>query len=712
MDKLGNLSRRKFLYGSALAAGGVALSACSSSNGSNSSSSPSSDSGTGKGSAKKPLAAPKKLTESPTLAAQVKSGKLPALEKRLPENPYVVPHNWVKRGKYGGTLQLSVFTAQGVAGADSNREYFYGHSPMRWLNDGLDIGPGIAETWSSNADTSEWTINFRKGLKWSDGEPFTVDDVLFWWEDIVLPGHYAQVPPDDCRSGKGTLVKMSKVDDTTLKMTYDAPAPLTAEHMAAYVKGAIGKNGPIWVLPKHYLKAFHPKYNPKVPKSWDTIGGLWESKSDWLRNPECPTLIGYTCKSFNNNQGMVLQRNPYYYAVTKDGDQLPYIDEINYNFVQDAQVAQLQVQQGKVDFTQGGWMQIGLDNVSTLKQSQQKSKMKVLLWGTGSGTGGAGFLNYDYPDKKLRTLFREPKFRQALSHAFNRATLRKAQFFNTGEVTTGTISQGSLEFNVGSQGKQSFKDWRDSYSKYDPAKAKSLLAELGLKDSDGDGYVEMPGGGKLTLRIDYSADQSKDSQAIDDQLVADCKAVGLHMTRNPIPPQNYSDQWEAGKLMIHTNWDVSNVGSILVQPYWLVPIENQRWAPLEGEFYAVRGTAKEHEEKNVDPWKRNPARLEPDPSGPIAKMWKFYDQAKLEPDQMKRTQLVWQIIKIHTQDGPFFWGVVNDPPSVTVVKTDLNNVPGPDNLAQGGLSGPWGHPTPAVYDPETFFWAEPSQHTA
>ena len=716
MDKLGSLSRRKFLYGSALAAGSTALSACSSSSGStksngNSNGSSGGSAASAKGSAKKPLGAPKSFTEAPALAAQVKSGKLPEVAKRLPDNPYVVPHNWLERGKYGGKLQLAVFTTQGVAGADSNREYYYGHSPLRWLNDGLDVGPGLAESWSSNADASEWTFNFRKGLKWSDGEPFTVDDILFWWEDMVLPGHYAQVPPDDCRSGKGTLVKMSKVDDTTLKMTFDAPAPLTAQHMAAYVKGAIGKNGPIWVLPKHYLKQFHPKYNTSVPKTWDTVGGLWESKSDWLRNPDCPTLIGYKCKSFNSNQGMVLERNPYYYVVTKDGDQLPYIDEISYTFVQDAQVAQLQVQQGKVDFVQGGWMQIGLGNVSTLKQNQAKAGTNVVLWGSGSGTGQAGFFNYDYPDEKLRNLFREPKFRQAVSFAFNRDVLRKSQFFATGEVTTGTISPGSLEFNVGSQGKQSYQDWKNAANKHDPAKAKQLLSELGLKDTDGDGYLELPGGEKLSLRIDYSADQSQASQAIDDQLVSDCKAVGLRMARNPVPPQNYSDQWEAGKLMIHTNWDVSNVGSILVQPYWLVPIENQRWAPLEGEFYAVRGTPAEHTEQNVNPWKRNPPRLEPDANGPIKQMWDLYDQAKLEPDQMKRTQLVWKIMKIHVQQGPFFYGVVSNPPSVTVSKTDLKNVPLADNLMQGGLTGPWGHPTPAVYDPEVFFWEDPTKHT-
>ncbi|MBO0882342.1 MAG: twin-arginine translocation signal domain-containing protein, partial [Mycobacterium sp.] len=455
MDNLGNLSRRKFLYGSALAAGSALLASCSSSSGSATTSNNGDGSAsTAKGSAKKPLGAPKSFHDSPTLASQIKAGKLPAVQKRLPANPYVVPHNWVQRGKYGGNLQMIVFTTQGVSGADANREFFYGHSPLRWLNDGLDIGPGLAETWSSNADASEWTFNFRKGLKWSDGQPFTTDDILFWWEDIVLPGHYAQVPPDDCRSGNGTLVKMTAVDETTLKLTFDAPTPITAQHLAAYVKGAIGKNGPIWVLPKHYLKQFHPKYNKSVPKDWDTVGGLWESKSDWLRNPDCPTLTGFTCKSFNNNQGMVLQRNPYYYAVTSDGDQLPYLDEITFTFVQDAEVAKLQVQQGKVDFCHGAFVQISLEDVSTLQQSKQKAGTEVTLWSTGSGTGQAMFLNYDYPDEKLRNLFREPKFRQAISHAFHRDLLRKSQYFNTGDITTGTISPASLEFNVGTQGSQ------------------------------------------------------------------------------------------------------------------------------------------------------------------------------------------------------------------------------------------------------------------
>ncbi len=719
MDELtsnSSISRRKFLYGSALVAGSAALASCSSGGGGGGNNGGSGGSGgggdTAKGSAKKPLAPPKSFSESPTLAAQTKSGKLPAVSKRLPESPYVVPHNWVKRGKYGGKMNMICFSSQGTTKADANRELFYGHSLLRWLNDGLDVGPGLVQTWTSNADASEWTLNFRKGLKWSDGQPFTTADIMFWWEDIILPGHFAQVPPDECRSGKNTLCKMTAVDDTTLKMTFDAPAPLTADRLAMWTKGAIGKNGPIWVLPMHYLKQFHPKYNKSVPKNWDTVGGLWENKSDWMRNPDCPTLLGYKTKSFDNNQGVVLERNPYYWVVTKDGDQLPYIDEVSITTVQDAQVGKLEVQQGKIDFCMGYFNQIDLSDVSTLQQSKQKAQTEVVLWDSGSGTGSIFFLNLDYPDEKLRNLFRETKFRQAISYAFNRANVQKTLYFQTGFQTSGTMSPKAIEYQVNDEGKKTFQQWRDAYVKHDPKKAKQLLAELGLKDKNGDGYLEMADGTKLTVRIDYSADISKTEAAKDDQLVNDAKAVGLHMTRNPVTPANYADQWETGKLMGHTNWEVGDGPNHLVYPQWLVPIEFDRWAPLEGEMYSLRGTKQENEQKSVDPWKRTPPRLDPDPKGPIQKLWDLYDQTKIEPDFMKRTKLVWEMIKIHVEEGPFFMGSVANYPQVVVVKTALQNVPRKENLAQGGFVNPWTHPVPAVYDPEVFYWDNPAQHNA
>src|SRR5919109_2070583 len=89
-----------------------------------------------------------KYKEAPMLAEQVKAGKLPPVDQRLPENPYVVPHRWLSVGKYGGQMQWACSNDWGTA--HYIQESMYGHSPLRWLRDGLEIRPGLAEKWEAN----------------------------------------------------------------------------------------------------------------------------------------------------------------------------------------------------------------------------------------------------------------------------------------------------------------------------------------------------------------------------------------------------------------------------------------------------------------------------------------------------------------------------------------------------------------------------------
>ncbi|QDP98430.1 ABC transporter substrate-binding protein [Microlunatus elymi] len=698
---MSGFNRRTLLWSSAVVAGTVALGACSGGGSDNNpTGQPSNGNSASNGSATKPLPKPAKYQQAPSL-----DGKgLPPVEERLPDNPYVIPHKWVQPGKYGGNLNMITFSSSGAGSADSDREFYYGHSLLRWLNDGQTVGPGLVESWETNDDASEWTFHFRKGLKWSDGEPWTTQDILWWWNEFVLKQKMAVSPPDEARSGKGTLAKFDAVDDVTLKLTYDTPAPLTADRLAAYVNGNIGKNGSIWMMPSHYLKQFYPGTGKNVPKDWDVVGGLMQTKADWHRNPDCPTMIGYKCKSFNSDKGVVLERNPYYWAVMPNGDQLPYIDEVQFTVFSDPEAGKLQLQQGSVDYCHGPFNQITLQDVQGLRDSADKAGTEVILWDSGSGTGSIFFFNYDYIDDDLRALIREPKFRQAISYAFDRDAVQKSVYFNTGEKTTGTHGTKAAEFLVNDTGKKLYQQWRDAYVAHDPEKAKQLLDELGVKDTDGDGMRELPSGKKLKLRIDYSADQSPEHTAKDNQLVADLKAVGLEMTRNPVPPQAFNDQWMTGKLMAHSNWEISNVGISLIQPMWLVPIEYTRWAPLEGQWYQQLGTGTNDKETDVDPWKRHPPRMEAEKDGPVAKLWDLYNRARVEPDKQRQYELVWEIEKIHISDGPFFMGCVANYPQVIVAKKDLGNIPRKENLATGGLVNPWGHPTPAVYDPECYYW--------
>ncbi len=704
------VGRRRFLTVSALAAGSATLAACSSSGsggGASNAKASHSDSAT-KGSAKEPLAKPASLSESPLLAAQVKAGKLPPVEQRLPEQPYVVPHGWVKRGNYGGNLSMLVSDTNGY----DISEWFYEYSLVRFLNEGLDVGPGVAQKWESNADTSVWTLHFRKGLRWSDGQPWTTADIMFWWNDMANDAKFTGGGvPDECKSSKGTVATLAATDDFTLVITFDTPSPLFIEKVAEWVNGYQAAGAP-WMVPSHYVKQFHPKYNKKVPETWAAVGGLWETHASYRRNPKCPTLAPFRLTSYNEGHGLSWERNPYSYLVTSDGDQLPYIDTWQQSAVQDPQVGKIKISTGGVDLSHGRFNSIQLADVSTLTKYQDKYGYQVRLWDTGSGTASVIFFSQDYQEANYRKLFRDPKFRQAMSLAFNRPEAQKVIYFEQGEITTGTVNPKTLEFTTGADGKAAYEGWRDSFAAYDTDKAKQLLDGLGLKDADGDGFREFPDGSKLTLRIELQADADDEHVQKDTRLVRDWAAVGINTKLNRVPPTAFEANWESGKYMLHSDWEVSGPpGPGLLNFQWMVPTEPSRWAPLQGQMYSLRGTPTAKTELDVDPYKRHPPRVAPEPGGPIDQLYKLLGEGFAETDAMKRQATFYQIVKIHKESGPFFMGVVADYPAVVVVKNGLMNVPTHDDLELGGSVNGWEYPTPAVYDPSTYFWDKPEQHT-
>jgi peptide/nickel transport system substrate-binding protein len=129
-------------------------------------------------------------------------------------------------------------------------------------------------------------------------------------------------------------------------------------------------------------------------------------------------------------------------------------------------------------------------------------------------------------------------------------------------------------------------------------------------------------------------------------------------------------------------------------------------------YYSQLGTPKAKQEQDVDPWKRHPPRRAPEPGSPVDKLTKLYNQTKLEPDAMKRNELVWKMMQIHIDEGPFYMGPTANFYDVVTHNTGLKNVPTRDNLAQHGFYRPWVVPSPAVYDPECWYWDDPSSHTS
>jgi peptide/nickel transport system substrate-binding protein len=633
------------------------------------------------------------VKEAPALAALVKDGKLPPLDQRLPKVPLTLsPLGGV--GKYGGRLR-EYWPGTGWNG--HFQESQYGHSALRWIDDGLGIAPGMCDKWSANADNSEWTLHVREGLKWSDGKPCTTKDIMFWWTDLTqgTDPSYPDGVPDFGQDANGKLAKFTAVDDYTLKITYGTPSPLTAKRLAMWVNANIG---PRWIAPRHYLEQFHPKYNKAMPDF-----KLFNEKAVTFTNPELPVLNAWMLTKYEAGKSFTAERNPYYYCVDTAGNQLPYIDGQDWVAAADRQVELLLVRQGSVDHNHFNNFTVG--DIATLKDSQDAGNYDVILWDSGSGTGMMYFWNYDAADKKIRDLYRMPEFKQAMSFALDRPTIQKTVYFGTGMLTTGTMSPKAFEFNFNAEAQAFGKKAFSIYSAFDPAKAKELLDKIGCK-AGADGKRTYPDGSKLEVRIDIAADANKEATDVMEIAKKSWEAIGLNMIVNQVTPTAFGDSWEAGKLTFRTAWEVGDGPDHLLYPSWVVPNERERWAPLCGNLMRFAGTPSETAETDKSPWDRKPARFnknDADYKGtPIEQIHAIYAKAIIEPDEVKRAQFVWQMWQIHMDKGPFFIGTVANYPKPKIVSRKLKGVPKKEELKLGGFDNPWIIPYPAVTNPETW----------
>jgi peptide/nickel transport system substrate-binding protein len=701
------INRRKFLQYSAAGAVGLVIASCApAATGTTAPQATATTGGAQAGATPTPIPAVKttntpvptlaaaKYKQSPTLDDQVTGGKLPPVEERLPKNPLVLaPID--ETGKYGGRIR-QYYGYEGYF-----EESQYGHSPLRWVDDGMGIAPGLLDKWSANADNTVWTLHMREGVKWSDGEPADMNDVMFWWDNMTTRTDPANidVPSEFCLDGT-KLVTFTKVDDYTLTLTYTNPAPLTAKRLAMWVKGNIG---PRWIVPEHYIKQFLPKFNPEM-KDMKTL----QTKVLMRNNPDCPTLDPWMTTNYVAGTSRTSQRNPYYYAVDPEGNQLPYIDGIDETSITDPQVRLLQIRQGSVDFQ--NFTDMTLADISTLMDNQDAGGYDVYLWDTGSGTSMMYFWNYDYPDttpadKKIHDLYRNAKFKQAMSFALDRPTIQKSVYYGQGFPTTGTMSPKAFEFNFNSEAQAFFQKARDLYVAYDPEKAKQLIQDAGLKVG-ADGKPTYPDGRKVQLRIDLPGDASKECPDVLEIAKKNWEAIGLTVVVNQITPTAMDALWHSGKGQIHTNWEVGDGPDHLLYPSWVVPNEPDRWAPLCGRLMQAIGTPSETTEADKSPWDRQPPRYNPkDPEyagTPIEQIQKLYNQAVVEGDELKRAQLVWQMWTIHEEQGPFFIGTVANPPRPIIVSRKLTNVPKKEQLKLGGFVNPWMLPYPAITNPETY----------
>ena len=428
--------------------------------------------------------------ESPALAEQVRAGRLPAVKDRLPEQPLVVPVV-EQPGEYGGVWRRAFL---GPADANNYVRVVY-DSLFRFSPDGAKIEPKVAAGADASADFKTWTIRLRKGARWSDGAPMGADDILFWYRDVLLNKDLTPSLPGWMRNADGSAAKVEKVDDQTVRFTFNEPATL---FLTALANQDGGDRTYAVFLPAHYLKRFHPTYTAKeeidkavAAAGFKTWTELFATRNAPPENPERPSMAAWTAATRVSDPVFTLRRNPYYVGVDPAGNQLPYLDEVRFTYFADVQALNLAAIAGQFDMQE---RHIQMTNYPVFKDQEKTGRYRVITWPTFGGADAVVMFNATYKaDPEMGKLMATKEFRIALSHAINRDQIKESVFLGLGEARQGVPAPWHPYFPGEAYAKK--------YTEYKVDEANKLLDGLGLNRKDAQGIRLLPSGKPATLEL-------------------------------------------------------------------------------------------------------------------------------------------------------------------------------------------------------------------
>jgi peptide/nickel transport system substrate-binding protein len=455
--------------------------------------------------------------EAPMLAERVEKGELPPVADRLPVNPLVIrPLKQI--GVYGGTLRRAllgdIVEVPGVSKTLSDNLMGY----ERPLPTGVQLN--LAEGYEYCDEGRTAIFRIRQGVRWSDGAPFTVDDILFWYYDVMHNGDARDVAiPDSAWMVDGKPIQMEKIDDHTLRIFSHKPLGRILYNFCT--------DSSMW--PKHFFAPLHPTYERTA-----TYADFRTASTNAQRymKPGMPQLGAWMPVQWVRGQRIVYERNPYYWKVDTAGNQLPYIDRIVFNIIPDLQVILIKFINGELDvFGRYAF----LDMYPTLKAEEAKGSFRLGL--SGPGSGPAFYLNWDARKPGLREAFRDKRVRMAMSHAINREEINQIVYHGLMVPSGYAFGKANPYFS-----EEAFK----KYSAYDPELARRLLDEAGYVRPESDAYRRLKDGATFEVTIDVSGTFAKD---VSELVRAHWEAVGIKVNlnialRDIIWPRRVSGEFE------------------------------------------------------------------------------------------------------------------------------------------------------------------------
>lgn len=610
-------------------------------------------------------------TQAPTLDKAMQAKQLPPLAERLPEKPEVVtPVS--KVGVYGGTLRTAM-----RANADQNSitRLVGVHGLTRWSMDFNKVLPNLAESWSLSPDASEYTFKLRKGTRWSDGSPFTAEDVLFAMNDLVYNKQFFALPPEQY-TARDKGAEVSKLDDYTVKFKFAGPNLAFPEQLST----GLGQHPTLYQ--KKYCAQFHPKYNAKVGeliarenvKDWVALMRLKcgdiEVPSRW-GNVERPTLDPWLVKEPYGASAtkVVFERNPYFWQVDTAGQQLPYIDRIQLQVISEIETIVLAAINGQLDYQHRHIFSV--QNRPLLLENAAKGNYKVMtLPGTGSNSVGF-FLNHSTKNEKLRKYMRMKEFRVALSQATDRK-----------EVVDIVYLGQAVPWQIGpvKQSRWYVDRLGNQYLDYNLKAANEALDKLGLVKRDADGFRLYPDGERVRLNTIVSLAQSNQIEAL--ELVRKQWArAGIEMVLQTSERSLFYDRATNNEYDISV--DIVPGGmDITMNPRAVLAVH-----PLESRVSL--------------PWTRwnlSGGKQGEEPSPSMKKRLALYEQWQVAKTQPEAEALFKEILSIAADEFEMF-GLIRSSGDTAIRSTKLQNV-----YEQMLVS--WTYPNPSPALPQQWFFSK------
>lgn len=491
-----------------------------------------------------------------------------------------------------------------------------------------EIEPVLAESWVVTDNEQGLIFTLKQGLKWSDGKPLTVDDVIFTYNQIYLNEEIPTDARDILRIGQNrALPEVRKIDERRVEFT-------TPEPFAPFL-GALA----LPILPAHSLEQF--------VTSKDKEGNpIFLSKWGVDTPPEQIIVNGpYKLERYDTSQRVVFRRNPYYWRKGSQGEPQPYIEKVVWQIVESTDTSLLQ-------FRSGGLDSVGVtpDYFSLLKRQEKQGNFTIYNGGPAAGTSFVVFnLNKGRRDGQplvnpiKSRWFNRVEFRQAVAYAIDRQTMINNTFRGLGKTQNSPISVQSPFYLSPEEGLRKYD--------YNPDKAKEMLENAGFKYNQKGELLDAEGKRvRFTLLTNAG---NKIREAMGAQIAQDLGKIGIQVDFTPLAWNTYID-----KLSNTLDWEACLLGLT----GGLEPNDGANvWAPKGGlhmfNQYPQAGQ-KPIEGWDVAPWE--------------AKIGELYIQGARELDENKRQEIYAETQRITQENLPFIYLV--NPYAMSAVRNKFTNI--------------------------------------